>query len=449
MRASEQIIILGAPFMNAPTTPSWLPLASGVAPTLFADFTTEGTSNHYWYNNASYGSFAAWNTAIGGTFSRASAAGYMQSGVYKSALSNAARFPSDINGNPTGLRLTGAGTNLLRNSQVFTGANWVKDGNTATLVASGVGPDGVSSAYLFTEPGSGASTYGAYQALSGLTSGTPYTIYAIMKAGTRNYVYLNLQASPSNNFISAVYDLDLGVVGETKVGTNSGTIISNTIKALANGWYLIALTGSIGNATGNNCYAVIEGAPLASGNTWTTGGQVSYTANGSSFSYGAAQVTASAFPLDYIPTTTTTVTQAADALTLPFSAASTFTAVAKATMAGSSSSGRLIGVGSGKLINQSDSTDAQTDNGTNNISAAISAWTSANKVGATGTGSARAIAANNNAAVGDANALLAGAITNLYPMSDNGSNQSYGDLASIAAWNGLSVSNSTLQGLTL
>lgn len=175
-----------------------------------------------------------------------------------------------------------------------------------------------------------------------------------------------------------------------------------------------------------------------------------YPGDGTSgISLFGAQAVLGASPLDYIPTVAATATQVADALTIPFSAASTLTAVAKATMDVFTSGGRLIGVGSGGLINQTDSTDAQTSNGTNSITAAVTAWTSANKIGVAGSGAARAIAANNAVATTDANALLAGAITNLYPMSDNGSNQSFGNLASIAAWNGLAASNAQLQALTI
>ena len=91
----------------------------------------------------------------------------------------------------------------------------------------------------------------------------------------------------------------------------------------------------------------------------------------------------------------------------------------------------------------------QTDNGTNTLATAISSWTGANKIGITGTGSSRAIAANGNAAATDANALLSGAITNLYVMSDNAANPSYGDLASIAVWNGLAATGAQLTALTL
>jgi hypothetical protein len=69
-------------------------------------------------------------------------------------------------------------------------------------------------------------------------------------------------------------------------------------------------------------------------------------------------------------------------------------------------------------------------------------------VGVTGTGSTRSIAANNGAATTDANALLSGAITNLYVMSDNAANPSYGDLASIAVWNGVAATGAQLSALT-
>jgi hypothetical protein len=55
-------------------TPPLLPVANNSPPTIYADLTTEGTSNHYWYGLQSYVGFASWLTALGGTFSRASTA---------------------------------------------------------------------------------------------------------------------------------------------------------------------------------------------------------------------------------------------------------------------------------------------------------------------------------------------------------------------------------------
>ena len=83
------------------------PMISGTQATIAADF----AGSQYWASAASQASFAAWLTAIGGTYTRASSATYLQGGVVKTATANTPRFPTDLGGAPQGLRLTGAGTN--------------------------------------------------------------------------------------------------------------------------------------------------------------------------------------------------------------------------------------------------------------------------------------------------------------------------------------------------
>jgi hypothetical protein len=124
-------------------TPPWLPVANNSPPTIYADLTTEGTSNHYWYGRQSYVGFASWLTALGGTFSRASTATYLQSGVVQTAAANVPRFPTDIYGNPLGIRLTGSATNLAIHSQTFENAAWVKTGSSISTGFSPA-PDGTA-----------------------------------------------------------------------------------------------------------------------------------------------------------------------------------------------------------------------------------------------------------------------------------------------------------------
>ena len=104
--------------------PSWLPLAGSTQPILFADFLTEGTTNHYWDNGAQYAvGFSAWNTAVNGTVSRASAAYYTNSsGNLASAGNNVLRFDYDpVALTPKGILLEGASTNQLTHSQLDSG----------------------------------------------------------------------------------------------------------------------------------------------------------------------------------------------------------------------------------------------------------------------------------------------------------------------------------------
>lgn len=402
------------------------PLIGTTAPDIFGDF----AAAHYSSGATRYSSFSTWLTGISSTYTRASNATYLQSGVIKTATSGTARFPTDLNGNALGIRLTGGGTNIILHSAVD--ASWT--GSIGTLTAGAVpGPDGGATSAAKFIPTVSSNNHSIF-----LTSGTTYTAAAYtVSIFAKNNGYNFLVIDPTNGgpagTANAVFNLTTGAAV-----TGAGAAASGTIQ-LANGWWYCWMTMTFSAGAKTNIFGALPTSSFAI-----------YPGDGTSgISLFGAQAVLGASPLDYIPTVAATATQVADALTIPFSAASTLTAVAKATMDVFTSGGRLIGVGSGGLINQTDSTDAQTSNGTNSITAAVTAWTSANKIGVAGSGAARAIAANNAVATTDANALLAGAITNLYPMSDNGSNQSFGNLASIAAWNGLAASNAQLQALTI
>lgn len=71
---------------------------------LDADF----ANNRYWYNGTTYPSYAEWKSAVGETFTRASVAGYRDTGgAWQQAVSGAERFTHDNVGTNLGLLLEG------------------------------------------------------------------------------------------------------------------------------------------------------------------------------------------------------------------------------------------------------------------------------------------------------------------------------------------------------
>lgn len=175
--------VVGFPYIGntaGGAAPSWVPVASGVNANLFTDFTTEGGTNHYWFNNTAYGSFALWLAAIGGTFTRAATtngAWYTtnSSGLLASAGTNVLRF----NYNPTGpsaigILLETAATNLALWSRDLTqSGTWVA--TTMTTALTSTGADGAANsatrltaaaplATILQTPGlaSAARTYSVY-----------------------------------------------------------------------------------------------------------------------------------------------------------------------------------------------------------------------------------------------------------------------------------------------
>lgn len=426
---SRKLILLSGSLI-----PSWLPLAGGTVPTLFADFTTEGAGNHYWFNGAQYQGFAAWNTAIGGTFSRASSATYLQGGVVKSALSGAVRFPSDINSAPTGVRLTGAGTNVHLQSQQF-GAAWTALAATLTAAAA-TAPDGTSTAATFV-PTATTGSHATFLSAGVTRSASGTDVFSLfVKAAGYNFIFVD----PENNGTNFSY---FGITGSGSVVSNSGTGVGS-ITALANGWYRVSVAYTATGAANIDpiFYASINGTTHAS---ITTDGTSGYQIWGFQYEKGVS------FATDYIPTTTGTVAQAADSLSFPFTQ-TTFSVLAKTINQQTVASGRVVGLSTGDTpIFVSTLTKFSLFSNPNVLSGPVlgSDIMSSHKTMAAGGATSSAIESDGLAVSSTGNAFTSGTPTVMYIGSNSAaSNWTYGDISQLAVWNNLVASNSDLQRLT-
>jgi hypothetical protein len=284
------------PAIDVVSTNSWLPLVGSVKPSFYSDF----MGKHFWSGVLVYDSFAGWLAALGGTFSRASPASYFDRGILKTAAANTPRFPTDINGNPTGIRLTGPATNLQLNSSISSNTGAFNKGDTGSLIANnGPDPSGGFAAALYI-PDTGPTSHLFYDNETGpLVNGTTYTysIFAKPKG------YTNFRLSPNNSALGA----DFSMVGAGSILSSSSCTPS--IVALANGWYLCSLT-FVSPDTGT--WKTIT----AFGNTSAQ----SFNGDGvSGYYFWGLQFTETNFLVDYIPTTTAAMSQAADVLTAPTS----------------------------------------------------------------------------------------------------------------------------------
>lgn len=278
----------------------WLPFIGSTAPSLFANFTTEGTTNHYWYLGAKYSSFAAWLTAISGTFSRASTAYYTNSsGNLAQASSGQIRFDYDpISLQPKGLLLEGTSTNLLLQSNTFSNASWTL--SSATVAQNVTGPDGVSNS-AWTLAGDGtASSHFMFQSITG-SNATVYTASFYAKQGTNRYIqFLDNGLSPSGNGYINI-DLQTGVTGGT-FGSYSSVNVTN----VDNGWYRISITATSTSTAITFALDIPQSLTDTRAQTFTTSNSV--------LIFGA-QIEQAPFASSYIPTTSSTATRAADSLT--------------------------------------------------------------------------------------------------------------------------------------
>jgi hypothetical protein len=274
----------------------------GTNPLMFADFTTEGGSNHYLYNGTVYAGSSAWCTAVGVTFSRSSSAYYTNSsGLLASASSGALRFDYDpITLLPKGILLEGASTNTSYYSNTFSNSGYWYFFN-ATVAQTASGPDGTTSAWAVV-PSSGSNTVTwTQQSTVPVTANKANTFSLYFKYGGLTAPWLKIQAV-SGSPGSVWYNLSTATVG------TQGSGASGTITPAQNGFFRLTYTYT---PTGSSDDFFIQSA-AANG-----GAAAAITGNGSTAWFYAYQyqVEALAFATSPIFTTAGSATRAADSLT--------------------------------------------------------------------------------------------------------------------------------------
>jgi hypothetical protein len=229
------------------------------------------------------------------TFTRASTGTFVGSnGLIQTAASGVPRFDHNpTTGESLGLLVEEARTNINTNSGSLSDYNIF--GVTRTL-NSGISPDGQQNATLITLNSANSLHYLDKFNISNFSGSGRFSVYAKFN-GLR---YLNFFCNIYQNCYG-IFDLVNGVAA-------SGF---GTITPAGNGWFrLTSNSYPVGNT--NNTFR-ISAAYDMSGTTGTAFVGPTFTGDGVSgvYLYGM-QSEAGAFPTSYIPTTTATVTRAAD-----------------------------------------------------------------------------------------------------------------------------------------
>jgi hypothetical protein len=238
------------------------------------------------------------------TFTRASTGTYVGSdGLVQSATTNEARFDHNpTTGESLGLLVEEARTNLLLNSEDFS-TTWT-NGDTTEQTNATIAPDGTTTADKLVE-----NTVNIVHNINqNVTVASPYTLscsfYA--KAGERSRVGIWLRGASSANRTQVTFNLSTGLTSDLlNTGLFSGGIASMT--AVGNGWYrcFVSASCAAGETQARAYFYLMDGTVTIS--------NAAYTGDGTSGIYlWGAQLEAGAFPTSYIPTTTATVTRAAD-----------------------------------------------------------------------------------------------------------------------------------------
>ena len=230
------------------------------------------------------------------TFTRADAvansATYVGSdGLVKTATINEPRFDHNpTTGESLGLMVEEARTNYLLQSQDFTTASWSQTGLTITPNTT-TSPDGSANAdtLLTTVAGSALG-----QTALSLTAGSTITVSIFAKKITSNFIRFEL-----GNLCSCWFNLDTGVTASNNAGSGNVLFSAKSIQPFGNGWYRCVLTATTSVIT---TLSVNIFATNTDGNTSSIGSSI--------FLWGA--VAEAGAPTSYIPTTTATVTRAAD-----------------------------------------------------------------------------------------------------------------------------------------
>ena len=237
------------------------------------------------------------------TFTRASSGTFVGSdGLIKSAATNEPRFDHNpTTGESLGLLVEEARTNLCLQSEDFS-TTWTKVAATVTTDAI-VSPTGVLNADKLVETTANSSHY-AVQSVSVTTTSRTASIY--LKAGERTQTRIEHSGNTGAAGRRITINLSTGAItGATTIGTGGLNSFSESIVSVGNGWHRVISTIDPTVTLGNTQALVVQ----ILDNT----GSATYIGDGTSGIYPwGAQLEAGAFPTSYIPTTSATVTRAAD-----------------------------------------------------------------------------------------------------------------------------------------
>lgn len=194
-------------------------------------------------------------------------------------------------GTALGTGFYGAFTNLLLRSEEFDNASWTKN-NTTISSNSTAAPDGNTTADTLTDTNAAGDAY-CRQSVAVANDGATYTASVFLKQGTTTTSRLTLTLSGGSTVTeNALITWATGVVS----GANA------SVEDVGNGWKRLSV--KITNNTSGNTSLLVDIRASGDGSGVETG---------TVYAWGT-QLTATAFPVPYVPTSSATVTRNADSM---------------------------------------------------------------------------------------------------------------------------------------
>lgn len=240
-------------------------------------------------------------------FSRSGAGGYRlnSKGVLVPTVSGEPVIDFGSDGKPRGTGFYGAYTNLFKYSEQFDHTDWAKT-NITVAANSVIALDGNLTADSLTRASNAVSLMQQGVALS-VGNTITFSIFAKAKS-VGNRIGMRIQGTYPDR-VDAIFDLSTGLLVGAAAVTFTG--LSTAIENVGGGWYRLSLTATI---TGTALTSVLLG-PCDS--SQVVAGWEAASATLSDCYVWGAQLTATAFPVPYVPTTSAAVARsAADLMTI-------------------------------------------------------------------------------------------------------------------------------------
>lgn len=254
-----------------------VPVTSGVRidhPSLMMDFAADADGT-FLLNGTTYGSFSAFLTAAGGTYTRATTASYFDStGTLQIAASGVPRFDyNPVSHAARGLLIEEARTNIVPSSEALN--TWSQLGGTPSAVAdTTVAPDGATTGDTLTNSHVSTNAY-FYAALSTTAPASTYVTYSV-------FVKTLSGSAPT-----------IGWGGAS--GTTGGIPACTSV---GNGWQRCVITGATGSVNAS---------------AWP---QILVPPSSSIAAWGAQIEVGGRYPTSYIRTTGSAASRNADVINL-------------------------------------------------------------------------------------------------------------------------------------